>query len=93
MAPTKSGDKGKGGVQALNGFKRRAGIRNRSLECRSKRNLAPKCPSKDGRRNESAPLPPLATKDPRPPPSSISVGSPVSLKDFASSVETDRERN
>ena len=69
-----------GGGRTLNGFNRRAGIRNRCYKCGSENHLAPKYPSKGAPEGESAPYSPSSRKVPRPPYASISMESPASAQ-------------
>ena len=80
----KKAKKSRGGGQTLNGFNRRAGVRNRRLTRNSTYHFAPSC-HPTGKSGKGSVLSPVAGNRPlRPPYSTISTESPVRLQNDGS---------
>ena len=78
--PKRSSDSEKGDGEALNGFNRRTGVRNRRDKCDSENHTAPKCPKRDAHRSEIGSASSENSKARRPPYSTISMGSPITIR-------------
>ena len=78
--PKRSSDSEKGDGEALNGLNRRTGVRNRRDKCDSENHTAPKCPKRDAHRSEIGSASSENSKARRPPYSTISMGSPITIR-------------